>query len=568
MGGINIFDLKNDNDNKSNINNINCIDSNIGIDESINTKINTKDHKLIRITYKGLIVIFLISTLFLAFNIIFLEDNQINFHQITNQVSNGFKSSGPIPPILNMIIPANKEGHNFKAVNKVKAASKVSPDSKAKLSPFGSSKSVSQSSVLSASKNLKNYVNKHKKLPNTVTVEGYKYSVPEFTYLMTKTVEYKKKKVSSRVDVKYNIKNPSKPSGKTIKTKISSSNYYNYALKTTKYMNKHNKIPNYITGTKNTKIQYQTAVYMFSSVLYYNYYKKKLPSSISLSVSTSHKMNKDVPNYVRTSKTKSVNNKNSVWIQSKDFTKVNLDKLAESGIGNVFLHEATISKYGKSKVISWAKTAASKGIKTHLWIQCFYSNGEWVNPVDTTTKSYDQSLFNKILSKIKTYSKMDYIGGIHLDYLRYPGTAYKYSYSNGVTGEKAVTKFTSQAKNCIDKYNPNMLLSAAVMPETSSDAYYYGQNIPQLGKYLDIIVPMAYKGNYNKDPSWITSTTKWFVKNSGGARIWTGIQTYESDNKPNALSNSALKVDCKAILNGGAEGIVLFRWGLTAFLTF
>ncbi len=164
---------------------------------------------------------------------------------------------------------------------------------------------------------------------------------------------------------------------------------------------------------------------------------------------------------------------------------------------------------------------------------------------------------------------MDYIGGIHLDYLRYPGNAYKYNYSNGVTGEKAITKFVSQAKTQVNKYNPNILLSAAVMPETSSNAYYYGQNIPKMGKYLDIITPMIYKGNYDKPSSWITSTTKWFVKNSGGARIWSGLQTYVSDNNINPLSINALSKDSKASLSGGADGIGLFRWGgLTKFFNF
>lgn len=135
---------------------------------------------------------------------------------------------------------------------------------------------------------------------------------------------------------------------------------------------------------------------------------------------------------------------------------------------------------------------------------------------------------------------MDYIAGIHLDYLRYPGTAYKYNY-NGITGEKAITNFLSQVKSCINKYNLNILLSAVVMPETSANARHCGQNILKMGKYLDVIVPMVYKGNYNKGSSWMTSTTKCFVSNSRGAKIWTGLQSYKSDNKPVALSTSTLK---------------------------
>lgn len=525
--------------------------------------------------FKIFLVSFLILALFLSLNSVFNSENHDDFdfsQGIIDFKNNHFKNSPFIvdSEIIgdNKVLTTSNENSHSKGVNTAHAASKVSPNSKAKLSSLGSPKTVSQKGVLKSSKNLKNYVSKNKKLPKYVNVEGYRYSVPEFTYLMTKTVEYQKKKVNSRVTVKYNVKNPTKPSGKTIKSKISLSNYYKYSLKTSNYINKYKKVPNYITANKGSKIQYQTAVYMFSSILRHDYYYKKLPKSVTMKISSSNKINKYIPNYVRNSKTKSVPNTNAIWIQSRDFYNVNLNKLAESGIGNVFLHEVAISQYGKSTVINWAKNAASKGIKTHLWIQCFYANGKWINPVDTSKKTYNTAQFNKILSKIKTYSRMDYIGGIHLDYLRYPGNAYKYNYSNGVTGEKAITKFVSQAKTQVNKYNPNILLSAAVMPETSSNAYYYGQNIPKIGKYLDIITPMIYKGNYDKPSSWITSTTKWFVKNSGGARIWSGLQTYVSDNSPDPLSINALSKDSKASLSGGADGIGLFRWGLTKFFNF
>jgi hypothetical protein len=103
------------------------------------------------------------------------------------------------------------------------------------------------------------------------------------------------------------------------------------------------------------------------------------------------------------------------------------------------------------------------------------------------------------------------------------------------------------------------------MPETNSNAKYYGQNIPALGKYLDVIAPMIYKGNYGKDPSWIRATSNWFVKNSGGAKIWGGIQTYKSDNDLKILSIPDLKTDSYAVMQGGAAGVALFRWGLTNF---
>ncbi|MCL2157083.1 MAG: hypothetical protein FWH54_03570 [Methanobrevibacter sp.] len=448
------------------------------------------------------------------------------------------------------------------------AADNTTNNVDSKLESGSPPKTLSQSSIISAANSVKNFANKNKKLPDSVTISGYKFSMPEFDYLLSKTIAKRYKKSKSDLTVKYNIKNPSKPSGTNIKTRIFSKNYYDFAVRNYKFMDKNNQAPNYISHTKGSKIQYQSSIFLFSSVLSYLNSKKKLPSYVDVNIKKSQGINKYIPNYLRDAQFKKVSNNNAIWIQSKSFYSVNFKTLANSGIKNVFLHEFAFTKYGNTTVNNWIKSANNQGIKVHIWIQAFYENGKWVNPVDTKTKTYNQSLFNNILSKIRTYSKMSRVSGIHLDYLRYPGTAYKYNYSNGVSGEKAVTEFTRQAAKVMNSINSRLILSAAVMPETNSNAYYYGQNIPSLGKYLDVIIPMIYKGNYRKDSAWITATTSWFVNNSGGAKVWGGIQTYKSDNKPDLLSIPELKTDSYAVMEGGAAGIALFRWGLTNFFDF
>lgn len=106
------------------------------------------------------------------------------------------------------------------------------------------------------------------------------------------------------------------------------------------------------------------------------------------------------------------------------------------------------------------------------------------------------------------------------------------------------------------------------MPETSSNKYYYGQDIASLSQSVDVLVPMIYKGNYEASTSWITTTTKWFVQNSKGAEVWTGIQSYNSDEDVTKLSTAALIADSRAGVAGGATGIIIFRWGITNFFDF
>ena len=106
------------------------------------------------------------------------------------------------------------------------------------------------------------------------------------------------------------------------------------------------------------------------------------------------------------------------------------------------------------------------------------------------------------------------------------------------------------------------------MPEPTSMKHYYAQDVPTMSKYLDAIIPMIYKGNYHASSKWIKKTTKKFVKQSKGAKIWAGLQTYKSDSNIKKLSYKALFKDAKAAKNGGAKGVVLFRWGLTKLLNF
>ena len=101
------------------------------------------------------------------------------------------------------------------------------------------------------------------------------------------------------------------------------------------------------------------------------------------------------------------------------------------------------------------------------------------------------------------------------------------------------------------------------MPETTANLHYYGQDAAALTQYLDVIVPMIYKGNYKKTTSWIEETTRWFVKNSKGAKVWAGLQGYKSDEDTSKLPLPEITADVEAALKAGADGTVIFRWGIT-----
>ena len=106
------------------------------------------------------------------------------------------------------------------------------------------------------------------------------------------------------------------------------------------------------------------------------------------------------------------------------------------------------------------------------------------------------------------------------------------------------------------------------MAEPSAMKYYYGQDIPQMTKYLDMIIPMVYKGNYNQNSAWIKSVTQQFVKQSNGAIVLTGLQGYYSDSYVKKLPASNLINDADNAAFGGASGVIVFRYSLFNMINF
>ncbi|WP_405267678.1 hypothetical protein [Methanobrevibacter sp.] len=253
---------------------------------------------------------------------------------------------------------------------------------------------------------------------------------------------------------------------------------------------------------------------------------------------------------------------NGYWVWSSHMYSVNLKKLSKLGTKHIFLHVHAISVYGKSAVSAFAKKAHKYGIKVHLWMQICYNGGKWVRPMnkDGTIK---YSFLNKKIAEAKRYSKIKYIDGVHFDYIRFGGTAHLYK-----NPEKAINYFIKKASVGIHKSKPNCIVSAAVMPEPSKMMYWYAQEIPTMGKYLDVLVPMVYKGNFNKKTPWITSIVSKYKKQSKSAVIWAGLQTYKSDNNAKKLTHAQLLKDAKAAKAGGATGSILFRIGITHYLNF
>ncbi|WP_298523474.1 pseudomurein-binding repeat-containing protein [uncultured Methanobrevibacter sp.] len=248
------------------------------------------------------------------------------------------------------------------------------------------------------------------------------------------------------------------------------------------------------------------------------------------------------------------------WVFGGDMKKVDLSSLASKGTSDIFLNYYAFTAHGQSAVESWIATANSYGIRVHIWMQTFY-DGSWINPVKNG--SPNTAYFNQVISEAKKYAGVKGVAGIHFDYMRYPGTA-----ENTKGGTAAISQFAKQAAEALHALDSSLIVSCAVMPETTSNIKYYGQDLSAISSYMDVVVPMIYKGNYKQTTSWISSVTKWFVDNSKGAEIWAGLQGYGSDSNVVKLTSTEITKDAQAAVTAKASGVMVFRWGVTNLVNY
>lgn len=243
----------------------------------------------------------------------------------------------------------------------------------------------------------------------------------------------------------------------------------------------------------------------------------------------------------------------------------NLKNLKSLGYDHVILNYAAFEHANKKATKAFIAAAEEIGMTVHAWIQCFHTSAGWINPVDDANNCYKEEVFAAILSRARTYIEDFGVKGIHLDYIRYPGTAYKHNPSPEVTAVGAVTRCCREIRELADRYDEGLVTSAALMPENDG-AYYYGQDYNQMGTYLHILMPMIYKYSYHYNDETCRKFANMFASNAGGAACWAGTTTYIGNDSPvTPMDAASILQDCKVYVGTQAGGIVLFRYGLGSF---
>lgn len=262
-------------------------------------------------------------------------------------------------------------------------------------------------------------------------------------------------------------------------------------------------------------------------------------------------------------------NNYAVWIRQSDINNVDFDGLVDAGVNNIIVHEYIFNTdiHSVSEAVNFLSKARQYDIKIHIWMQCFWWkdlgwSNQVIDPIDGEPARYNTGLFDEIISRGISYlnSYGDYIDGIHLDYIRFGGTAHNHDFpEQGISGEGAINEFCKMACEKLKEKKENLILSAAVMGEFQLDVY--GQNPAQMSNYIDVFMPMAYISSYGYSDNQNAELAEWFKSQVGNKQVWYGISTY--NRSQNGLDSEILYHDCENIYkNSSVEGLALFRYGL------
>ena len=168
-----------------------------------------------------------------------------------------------------------------------------------------------------------------------------------------------------------------------------------------------------------------------------------------------------------------------------------LKNLKKLGYDHILLNFAAFEASNQRNTLKFLDMCEKLDINVHCWMQCFYKGG-WISPIDDSTKSYKEDVYADIRTHAKIYLEDFGVKGLHLDYIRFGGTASKHDHSAEVNSVAAVNRCCRELREIADSFDEGLVMSAALMPEPNTE-YAYGQNPAQMGQYIHILMPMEYR---------------------------------------------------------------------------
>ena len=175
---------------------------------------------------------------------------------------------------------------------------------------------------------------------------------------------------------------------------------------------------------------------------------------------------------------------NAIWLWSTHMNEAPLQEWADKGIGHVLLNEAAFFKPDVQNAYNFAAECKKVGIKPHVWFQCYARDRKWNFPVDKETGTLKQEFFDDMVRRAENYVNAGF-EGIHLDYIRFCGNADEFNFpETGLTAVGIVNECCRQMHDAVKAINPEVILSAALMPEIEFFAINFNRFTGMLPDWL------------------------------------------------------------------------------------
>lgn len=281
-----------------------------------------------------------------------------------------------------------------------------------------------------------------------------------------------------------------------------------------------------------------------------------------------------------------------VWIRPDEMEGKDPQQICQAlnnyGVGAIFMLVPMPPTSEEMEMLSRLRSSLPRDIQVHAWLTV-YSNARyleahpeeafqsingsvvrgWVNPASLAYRSKLVGWVQQIISDLQP-------SGIFLDYLYVPfgpfdnETLGAFSSFVGLnisasvlTGsEYLLGKFlewrngrildtVKAVKRVIDA--AGLKLSIFIRMVEESERLASGQDVAELSRLADFLVPNSYHALVGRDAVWVGSCVQ-ALKAEGAKSVWAGIQGYDvTPIEVNRAVASAVK--------SGADGVVLFRFG-------
>lgn len=239
--------------------------------------------------------------------------------------------------------------------------------------------SITKKEVYTLAKNVKEYVEKNKRIPTSITINNKTYNWGQMAYILAFATIHPGKDFNVA-----SIKNAPKSQGDTIDEKVELSDYKNQAQRTINYINKHTRCPNFVRTVKSQKkARPKMFIYAFARAVVFYQTNKRLPNylvydSKVFTNNTSTTKNTTTKKTTATKKTTTKkNNCKNPFTSAPHYTTQGAGKLGQQtgyycacNCIHQVMKKFGITKYSQKQIAAWAGTTSAgtghPGIETAI----------------------------------------------------------------------------------------------------------------------------------------------------------------------------------------------------------